>query len=159
MSQILFQLPNFASFFFLGALISYWLALAFPKTKKLVQVGQLCTWSSFFCLTTSLTLRWIQSHYFPLSNLYESLLFLSWAITAIHLVLEWKTSSRIIGVLTTPLLVFLSGFSNFTLPVEMQISLPLVPSLQSNWLMMHVSMMMSSYALLIVGSFVKNFEM
>jgi cytochrome c-type biogenesis protein CcsB len=157
MSQILFQLPNFASFFFLGALISYWLALAFPKTKKLVQVGQLCTWSSFFCLTTSLTLRWIQSHYFPLSNLYESLLFLSWAITAIHLVLEWKTSSRIIGVLTTPLLVFLSGFSNFTLPVEMQISLPLVPSLQSNWLMMHVSMMMSSYALLIVGSLLSIF--
>jgi cytochrome c-type biogenesis protein CcsB len=108
-------------------------------------------------LTTSLTLRWIQSHYFPLSNLYESLLFLSWAITAIHLVLEWKTSSRIIGVLTTPLLVFLSGFSNFTLPVEMQISLPLVPSLQSNWLMMHVSMMMSSYALLIVGSLLSIF--
>ena len=157
MSQILFQLPNFASFFFLGALICYWLALAFPKTKRLVQVGQLCTWSSFFCLTTTLTLRWIQSHYFPLSNLYESLLFLSWAITGIHLVLEWKTSSRIIGVLTTPLLVFLSGFSNFTLPVEMQISLPLVPSLQSNWLMMHVSMMMGSYALLIVGSLLSIF--
>jgi len=34
----------------------------------------------------------------------------------------------------------------------MQKALPLVPSLQSNWLMMHVTMMMISYATLIVGS-------
>jgi ABC-type transport system involved in cytochrome c biogenesis permease subunit len=48
--------------------------------------------------------------------------------------------------------VLLSGFSSLTLPVEMQKALPLVPSLQSNWLMMHVSMMMVSYATLILGS-------
>jgi cytochrome c-type biogenesis protein CcsB len=47
---------------------------------------------------------------------------------------------------------FLSGFSSLTLPTEMQKALPLVPSLQSNWLMMHVSMMMVSYATLILGS-------
>jgi cytochrome c-type biogenesis protein CcsB len=34
----------------------------------------------------------------------------------------------------------------------MQKALPLVPSLQSNWLMMHVSMMMISYSTLIIGS-------
>eukprot|EP01040_Poterioochromonas_malhamensis_P012581 gene12581-13771_t len=34
----------------------------------------------------------------------------------------------------------------------MQKALPLVPSLQSNWLMMHVTMMMISYATLILGS-------
>ena len=34
----------------------------------------------------------------------------------------------------------------------MQKSSPLVPALQSNWLMMHVSMMMLSYATLIIGS-------
>jgi cytochrome c-type biogenesis protein CcsB len=34
----------------------------------------------------------------------------------------------------------------------MQKALPLVPSLQSNWLMMHVSMMMISYASLLLGS-------
>ena len=38
------------------------------------------------------------------------------------------------------------------LKVEKQKALPLVPSLQSNWLMMHVSMMMISYATLILGS-------
>ena len=34
----------------------------------------------------------------------------------------------------------------------MQTAAPLVPALQSNWLMMHVSMMMLSYATLILGS-------
>jgi len=34
----------------------------------------------------------------------------------------------------------------------MQKSSPLVPALQSNWLMMHVTMMMLSYAVLIIGS-------
>jgi ABC-type transport system involved in cytochrome c biogenesis permease subunit len=33
----------------------------------------------------------------------------------------------------------------------MQKSSPLVPALQSNWLMMHVSMMLLSYATLIMG--------
>ena len=66
--------------------------------------------------------------------------------------LNLKTQSRLVGSLATPLVFFISGFSSLTLPVEMQKALPLVPSLQSNWLMMHVSMMMISYATLIVGS-------
>ena len=96
--------------------------------------------------------RWVGEGYFPLSNLYESLIFLSWTISFIHLIVEAKTQSRLVGSLATPLVFFISGFSSLTLPVEMQKALPLVPSLQSNWLMMHVSMMMISYATLIVGS-------
>jgi cytochrome c-type biogenesis protein CcsB len=100
----------------------------------------------------TLSIRWASEGYFPLSNLYESLIFLSWGISFIHLVLEYKTQSRLIGAIATPLMFFLSGFSSLTLPTDMQKALPLVPSLQSNWLMMHVSMMMVSYATLIIGS-------
>jgi cytochrome c-type biogenesis protein CcsB len=96
--------------------------------------------------------RWIREGYFPLSNLYESLIFLCWGLSSIHLFIEFQTKSRLIGSISTPLMFFLSGFSSLTLPTEMQKALPLVPSLQSNWLMMHVSMMMISYATLIVGS-------
>jgi cytochrome c-type biogenesis protein CcsB len=96
--------------------------------------------------------RWIGEGYFPLSNLYESLIFLSWSISTLQLIVESKTQSRLIGAIATPLLFLISGFSSLTLPVEMQKALPLVPSLQSNWLMMHVSMMMVSYATLILGS-------
>jgi cytochrome c-type biogenesis protein CcsB len=100
----------------------------------------------------TLSIRWINEGYFPLSNLYESLIFLSWGISFIHLIVEYKTKSRLIGAIATPLMFFLSGFSSLTLPTDMQKALPLVPSLQSNWLMMHVSMMMVSYATLILGS-------
>jgi cytochrome c-type biogenesis protein CcsB len=79
-------------------------------------------------------------------------LFLSWGVSTLHIFVERKTQSRLVGSLATPLLFFLSGFSSLILPTDMQKALPLVPSLQSNWLMMHVSMMMVSYATLIVGS-------
>lgn len=46
----------------------------------------------------------------------------------------------------------ITAFAALTLPVEMQESAPLVPALKSNWLMMHVSVMMLSYATLMVGS-------
>ena len=90
--------------------------------------------------------------YFPLSNLYESLIFLCWGISTIQIIIEQQTQSRLIGAIGTPILFFLAGFSSLTLPTDMQKALPLVPSLQSNWLMMHVTMMMISYATLIVGS-------
>jgi cytochrome c-type biogenesis protein CcsB len=48
--------------------------------------------------------------------------------------------------------LLINGFANLTLSPEMQKSSPLVPALQSNWLMMHVSMMLLSYATLIMGS-------
>ena len=48
--------------------------------------------------------------------------------------------------------LLINGFANLTLSPDMQKSSPLVPALQSNWLMMHVSMMMLSYATLIMGS-------
>ena len=38
------------------------------------------------------------------------------------------------------------------LPADLQRASALVPALKSNWLMMHVSVMMLSYATLLVGS-------
>ena len=57
-----------------------------------------------------------------------------------------------IGSSLIPIALLIDGFANLTLPIEMQKASPLVPALQSNWLMMHVSMMMLSYATLIIGS-------
>ena len=44
------------------------------------------------------------------------------------------------------------AFASFSLPKEMQKTTALVPALQSNWLMMHVTVMMISYVALISGS-------
>ena len=147
-----YQLPILACFCLFFAMIAYWLSLAFPKNNWLFQIGKGTIWLSNFLFAFTLFSRWIGEKYFPLSNLYESLIFLSWGISSIHLYIEQKTQSRLIGSLSAPLLFLMSGFSSLILPTNMQKALPLVPSLQSNWLMMHVSMMMVSYATLIVGS-------
>jgi cytochrome c-type biogenesis protein CcsB len=96
--------------------------------------------------------RWIVAGYFPLSNLYESLLFLTWTLLTIYLYIEHKTKSKLMGAILIPVALLITGFANLTLSPEMQKASPLVPALQSNWLMMHVSMMMLSYATLIMGS-------
>ena len=105
-------------------------------------------------LLALLSLRWVESGHFPLSNLYESLMFLSWALTFFHLVLEKMTTNTLIwlGAMTSPTALFTNTFANFSLPSEMQHSSALVPALQSNWLMMHVTVMILSYAALIFGS-------
>jgi len=130
----------------------YWISIYIPKNNLVFKLSRGLVFSSNILFTITLLSRWIGEGYFPLSNLYESLIFLSWSISTLQLLVETKTQSRLIGAIATPLLFLISGFSSLTLPIEMQKALPLVPSLQSNWLMMHVSMMMISYATLIVGS-------
>jgi cytochrome c-type biogenesis protein CcsB len=147
-----YQLPIIACFCLFFAMIAYWISLTFTKNNLIFQFSKVLVGISNLLFMATLSIRWISQGYFPLSNLYESLIFLSWGISFIHLIVEYKTQSRLIGAISTPLLFFLSGFSSLTLPTEMQKALPLVPSLQSNWLMMHVSMMMVSYATLILGS-------
>ena len=147
-----YQLPVIACFLLFFAMILYWISLSIPKNNLIFQVSKGLVIISNILFMLTLSIRWISEGYFPLSNLYESLIFLSWGISFIHLIIEYKTQSRLIGSIATPLMFFLSGFSSLTLPTDMQKALPLVPSLQSNWLMMHVSMMMVSYATLILGS-------
>lgn len=115
-----------------------------------------------------LIFRGVTNGYFPLSNLYESLMFLSWAFTTLHLILEkvfffnsvipqnqlafqTKPKSSLVGVITAPMALFTNAFATFSLPLDMQKATSLVPALQSNWLMMHVTIMMLSYATLLIG--------
>ncbi|MEB3310988.1 MAG: c-type cytochrome biogenesis protein CcsB, partial [Snowella sp.] len=104
------------------------------------------------CMAALLGARWLEAGYFPISNLYESLFFLAWGLTTVHLIAENMSRSRLVGVFTTPVAMGITAFAALTLPSDMRVSAPLVPALKSNWLMMHVSVMMISYATLMVGS-------
>jgi cytochrome c-type biogenesis protein CcsB len=139
------------------------------KQQNLGLIGVIFSNLSIFVL---LLLRWKESGHFPLSNLYESLMFLSWTLTTIHLFLEFNLFSphffplpmnqtianknlfmaKLIGSITTPSALFTNAFATFSLPKDMQAASPLVPALQSNWLMMHVTVMILSYGALICGS-------
>nr|YP_009632328.1 heme attachment to plastid cytochrome c [Parallela transversalis]AYQ22917.1 heme attachment to plastid cytochrome c [Parallela transversalis] len=107
---------------------------------------------SQFSLMGLLLWRWVESGHFPISNLYEACIFLSWSFTFLGLGLEKFTQNSFLGSIIAPCALLTNTFASFSLPEEMQKSSALVPALQSNWLMMHVSLMILSYAALIFGS-------
>jgi cytochrome c-type biogenesis protein CcsB len=151
------DIQNFLSNIVFGvlllAMIIYWVNLSmFSNSGLLTRIGRSSTIIANGLLFFILCSRWIVAGYFPLSNLYESLLFLTWLLLTIYLYIETKTKSKLIGSVLIPVTLLINGFANLTLSPEMQKSSPLVPALQSNWLMMHVSMMLLSYGTLIIGS-------
>uniref|UniRef100_A0AAU6QBI0 Cytochrome c biogenesis protein CcsA n=1 Tax=Nigella ciliaris TaxID=555470 RepID=A0AAU6QBI0_9MAGN len=107
--------------------------------------------ATFFCITGLLVIRWIYSGHLPLSDLYESLMFLSWSFSIIHMAPYFRNHKNF-NAITAPSAIFTQGFATSGLLTEMHQSTILVPALQSQWLMMHVSMMVLSYAALLCGS-------
>nr|URX55132.1 cytochrome c heme attachment protein [Coptis chinensis var. brevisepala]URX55217.1 cytochrome c heme attachment protein [Coptis chinensis var. brevisepala] len=108
--------------------------------------------ATFLCITGLLVIRWIYSGHLPLSNLYESLMFLSWSFSIIHMVPYFRNHKNNLNAITAPSAIFTQGFATSGLLSKMHQSTILVPALQSQWLMMHVSMMVLSYAALLCGS-------
>jgi cytochrome c-type biogenesis protein CcsB len=133
-------------------MLIYWSGAAFPNLPATATLGTAGMAIANLCIATLLGARWLEAGYFPLSNLYESLFFLTWGITTIHLIAENTSRSRLVGVATAPVAMGITAFATLSLPPGMQSAEPLVPALKSNWLMMHVSVMMLSYAALMVGS-------
>ena len=100
---------------FLGVL-SYWISVIFPSFKIINRLGFASVFISNLLITIILSWRWVESGYFPLSNLYESLLFFTWGITLLTLLVELSTSLLLIGAVTTPLGMFIVGFATLSLP-------------------------------------------
>ena len=155
--MIFFKFENFLNnsiftLLFLLMIFQWIYIIIFPnKTIKLfTNLGILVT--NFF-LIGLLLLRWLNSGHFPLSNLYESLIFLSWTFVIFYIVLNYFFSNNfeIFGALLFPIILFIYSFANFSIPEELQNATPLIPALQSNWLMMHVTIMMLSYCSLLIG--------
>jgi cytochrome c-type biogenesis protein CcsB len=145
-------LDNVSFVLLLITMLVYWVGAAFPNLPFLAMLGTPGMAIANLCMAALLGARWLEAGYFPLSNLYESLFFLAWGITTMHLIAENMSGSRLVGTVTSPVAMGITAFAALTLPDGMQNSAPLVPALKSNWLMMHVSVMMLSYATLMVGA-------
>jgi cytochrome c-type biogenesis protein CcsB len=145
-------LDNLSFAVLLVTMLVYWVGAAFPNIPYLAGVGTAGMAIANLSTAVLLAARWLEAGYFPLSNLYESLFFLVWGITTMHLVAENMSGSRLVGVVTAPVAMGITAFAALSLPDTMQASAPLVPALKSNWLMMHVSVMMLSYSTLMVGA-------
>ncbi len=101
--------------------------------------------------TASIGLRWIESYqmgigHAPLSNLYESLIFFGWTVGLGLIVVRLRFGTDIIVLLGLPL-VFLIMASTFLPGYKLDPNIkPLIPALQSNWLVAHVITCFLGYA-------------
>jgi len=96
-----------------------------------------------------IVLRWVESYqmgygHAPLSNLYESLVFFALCIAALSLFVELRYKLRIIGVVAIPLAFLAMAYASLP-KVDSSIE-PLIPALQSNWLIAHVITCFIGYA-------------
>jgi cytochrome c-type biogenesis protein CcsB len=146
------KLIGLCIFLYLASWVSYLVYAAFRK-KTAGVTGDVLVVSGLLLQTFSIGLRWWDSHrlgigHAPLSNLYESMVFFSWAIGLIYLVAARRLKTKILGALVMPL-VCLSLASTSLMNPEIQ---PLVPALQSNWLTAHVVTCFMGYAAFAVAS-------
>ncbi|KAL6320080.1 hypothetical protein AAG906_004589 [Vitis piasezkii] len=89
-----------------------------------------------------LVTHWIYLGHFSLSDFFS----------IIHIFPYFKKHKNHLSPLTAPSAIFTQGFATSSLLIEMHQSEILVPALQSQLLMMHVSMMVLGYAALLYGS-------
>nr|QOZ39115.1 cytochrome c heme attachment protein [Dipelta floribunda] len=133
-------------------IIIHLITLSVDKIKKLYDSSEKGMIATFLCITGLLVTRWVYSGHFPLSDLYESLIFLSWSFSVIYIVPYFKKKKESLRTITASSAIFSQGFATSGILTEIHPSTLLIPALQSEWLIMHVSMMILGYAALLCGS-------
>ncbi|SPF38186.1 Cytochrome c assembly protein [Syntrophobacter sp. SbD1] len=112
------------------------------RYKPLLGAGAIAGAATLLMQTAGIGLRWMESYrmgygHAPLSNMYESLVFASWAIMVIYLVFEWRVGQRALGVFPSLFSFLAMAYASFSKDIDSKIQ-PLVPALKSNWLIAHV---------------------
>ncbi|UKL13000.1 c-type cytochrome biogenesis protein CcsB [Dissulfurimicrobium hydrothermale] len=142
-------LLSVTTFIYLAAAVLYLTTWVF-RVQKLGVLATAVTITGFLVQTVGMGLRWTESYqlgygHVPLSNLYESLVFFSWVTILVYLVIEWRVRNRVIGAFSTPFATFAMAYASFSPDVHDEIQ-PLIPALQSNWLIAHVITCFLGYA-------------
>lgn len=99
-------------------------------------------------LTTSEWL-WAAVRHPPYTNLYESLLFIAWALMLVFALVHFRYRLRPVAILVVTLAAITLSVAFLVSDKEVQ---PLVPALQSYWILIHVVLLFVSYALFSVGA-------
>lgn len=134
------------------AMITYITYLAF-RSQQIGFVATTITITGFVSQTLAIIFRWKEFYEIgqmgilraaPFTNLYESLVFFIWCLILGYLIIEYKYKNRSFGAFVTPIAGLALAFIDLTgMSKEIQ---PLVPALQSNWLLAHVVMSFISYS-------------
>ncbi len=106
------------------------------KTGRLASAGSVILLAGFGFQVAGLIIRGLAARFMPVTNMYESLNFFSAAIVLAYLVTENRLRNRVLGPFILPVVFLLMAFSS--LPSTSKEIVPLIPALQSQWLVWHV---------------------
>jgi len=145
---------SWVTFIYFGSAIFYIFKMVTGK-EFWGSLASIIAFIGLIAQTMGLILRWLESYkmgigHAPLSNLYESLIFCSWTIVLLYLIIEWRIKSRNLGAFVIPFAFFSMAFASFSPNVNARIQ-PLIPALQSNWLISHVITCFFGYAALTIA--------
>ena len=143
------KLLGITTFIYLFASMIYMIMFIF-KVKKIGLFATVLTVIGLLVQTAGIGMRWLESYqmgigHAPLSNMYESLVFFSWSIALLYLVVEFVYKNRIIGAFAVPFAFASMAYASLSPEFSSAIT-PLVPALQSNWLIAHVFTCFIGYA-------------
>lgn len=138
----------------ISSVVSFWVFVgsnALSKKRDLmVKAAQFVMLIGFVALSAEIVTRGIVSERFPLSNLYESLLWFAWAVMGGYLFISRTYDLKQLGWLAslTAAVFFLYGS---WLPQSQHEIKPLVPALVSYWRQIHVPPLIVSYAMFFIA--------
>jgi len=92
---------------------------------------------------------WFMISHPPYTNLFDALNFVAWAMMVCYLIIERKWGLRVVGVLAVALALVAMGEASLVSDKQIE---PLVPALQSYWILIHVGMLFISYSLFTLGA-------
>ena len=149
------QLLGITTFTYLFSTLLY-VAIFVFKAERLEKAATAFTVIALLIQTAGIALRWVESYqmgigHAPLTNMYESVVFFAWTIIALYLIIEWKFKTRMIGAFAVPFAFLAMAYASFSTDISKTIS-PLVPALQSNWLIAHVVTCFIGYAAFAVAA-------
>ncbi len=149
------QLLGITTFTYMFSTVLYIAILVF-KTPRLGGIATVFTALAWFIQTAGLVMRWIESYqmgigHAPLTNMYESVVFFAWTIIFLYLLIEWKFKTKIIGAFAVPFAFLAMAYASFSADLDKAIN-PLIPALQSNWLIAHVVTCFVGYAAFAVAA-------
>jgi len=141
------MLFNVTTFAYLVSMLIFFTFLA-TKNKTVGLIASSAAYLGFVVQTVAIILRWKESYdqgvgHAPLSNLYESVVFFAWTIILIYGLIELKYKYRVIGAFVVPFALLGMAWAQLSLGSGIE---PLVPALQSNWLLYHVITCFLGYA-------------
>ena len=141
--------------FFLSFL--FYTIYTFSKSEKIGNLATALAWIGIFVQGAAFVVRGIEKakvnmvtdwtafyKYAPFTNMYESLMLFGWTAVFFYLLFEWKYRNKVFGMFVLPL-ALMGELSTQILGFDEQAH-PLVPALQSNWLLFHVVTTFIGYA-------------